>query len=235
LQQLFGWRPLDHHHHHNTHHHGQEEGFHDPREEEEVEDPAEEEGCRGAEEGAGEESCREAEGHLRAMRHQEGHRERQRGRAQEDCQGVLRQVVQLGGRNVLPPERGHPQGPANQRAQHVRLRHEGQVHQAHPQEGLQVREQVRQAPRKGCQVRVREPAQSQGQVTRLPCWPRHKTRTTYTSEYFTVYQCTIAVLLAVPHPSQLLQTTQIRKDKLSQDTRAKNMETTRRNSHRGRA
>jgi len=72
-----------------THHHGQEEGFHDPREEEEVEDPAEEEGCRGAEEGAGEESGREAEGHLRALRHQEGHRERQRGRAQEDCQGVL--------------------------------------------------------------------------------------------------------------------------------------------------
>jgi len=181
LQQLFGWRPLDHHHHHNTHHHGQEEGFHDPREEEEVEDPAEEEGCRGAEEGAGEESCREAEGHLRAMRHQEGHRERQRGRAQEDCQGVLRQVVQLGGRNVLPPERGHPQGPANQRAQHVRLRHEGQVHQAHPQEGLQVREQVCQAPRKGSQVRVREPAQSQGQVKVLS----HHHTTTPPKKYLT--------------------------------------------------
>lgn len=143
-------------------------------------------------------------------------------------------MVQPGRRDVLPPEGGHPQGPPDQRAQHVRLGHEGKVHQAHPQEGLQVREQIRQAPRKGCQVRVREPAQSQGQVTRLPFTGR-VTRTTYTSEYFTVYQCTIAVLLAVPHPSQLLQTTQIRKDKLSQETRAENMETTRRNSNRGRA
>ena len=60
-------------------------------------------------------------------------------------------VVQPRGRDVLPPEGGHPQGPPDQRAQHVRLRHEGQVHQAHPQEGIQVREQVRQAAEEGLQ------------------------------------------------------------------------------------
>ena len=38
-----------------TQHNGQEEGIHDPREEEEAEDPAQEEGRGGAEEGAGEE------------------------------------------------------------------------------------------------------------------------------------------------------------------------------------
>merc|ERR1712193_520562 len=68
---------------------------------------------------------------------------------------------QPGGREVLPAEGGHPQGPSDQRAYHQRLRHEGQVHQAHPQEGLQVREQVRQAAGEGRQVRVRQPAEGE--------------------------------------------------------------------------
>merc|ERR1711997_877235 len=38
-------------------HHGQEEGIHDPREEEEAEDPAQEEGRGGAEEGEGCQVC----------------------------------------------------------------------------------------------------------------------------------------------------------------------------------
>merc|ERR1712033_133922 len=101
--------------------------------------------------------------------------------------------VQPGGRDVLPAERSHPPGPPDQRAQHVRLGHEGQIHQALPQEGLQVRKQVCQAPRKGRQIRLREPAQSQGQVTRAPRYlPRTRT-TKYTSEFtttfFTVYFC----------------------------------------------
>jgi len=82
---------------------------------------------------------------------------------------------------------GHPQGPPDQRAQHVRLRHEGQVHQAHPQEGLQVREQVCQAPRKGSQVRVREPAQSQGQVEVLSLL--HPTPTIHTHQNILLAQC----------------------------------------------
>merc|ERR1712156_144578 len=39
--------------------------------------------------------------------------------------------------------------------------YEGQVHQANPQEGLQVREQVRQTAREGCQVRLRQPTEGQ--------------------------------------------------------------------------
>jgi len=93
-------------------------------------------------------------------------------------------VVQPRGRDVLPPEGGHPQGPPDQRAQHVRLRHEGQVHQAHPQEGLQVREQVCQAPRKGSQVRVREPAQSQGQVEVLSLHPSIPTKISYSHSVY---------------------------------------------------
>ena len=72
---------------------------------------------------------------------------------------ILCLVVQLGGRDVLPAARSHPAGPEHQRAQHVRLRHEGQVHEAYPQEGLQVREQVRQAAGEGRQVRFCQPAQ----------------------------------------------------------------------------
>merc|ERR1712037_701206 len=37
---------------------------------------------------------------------------------------------------------------------------EGQVHQAHPEEGLQVREQVRQAAGEGCQVCLCQPAEA---------------------------------------------------------------------------
>ena len=77
---------------------------------------------------------------------------------------LLRQVVQPRGRDVLPAARGHPPRPPDQRAQHVRLGHEGEVHQAHPQEGLQVREQVRQATGEGRKVRLRQPAQGKGQV-----------------------------------------------------------------------
>merc|ERR1712072_1111167 len=51
-------------------HHGQEEGIHDPREEEEAEDPAQEESCGGAEEGAGEEGRGEAKGDRREVWHQ---------------------------------------------------------------------------------------------------------------------------------------------------------------------
>merc|ERR1712179_675737 len=36
----------------------------------------------------------------------------------------------------------------------------GQVHQAHPEEGLQVREQVRQAAGEGCQVCLCQPAEA---------------------------------------------------------------------------
>ena len=57
---------------------------------------------------------------------------------------------------------GHPEGPSDQRVAHVRQRHEGQVHQADPEEGVQVREQVRQAPGEGGQVRLRQPAEGQG-------------------------------------------------------------------------
>lgn len=73
-------------------------------------------------------------------------------------------MVQPGGRDVLLAARGDPARPPDQRAQHVGERHEGQVHQAHAQEGLQVREQVRQAPREGGQIRLCQPAQGQGQV-----------------------------------------------------------------------
>merc|ERR1719348_2781927 len=48
----------------------------------------------------------------------------------------------------------------DQRAHHLRLRHEGQVHQAHPEEGQQVREQVRQAAGEGGQVCLRQPAEA---------------------------------------------------------------------------
>merc|ERR1711953_1004716 len=48
-------------------HHGQEEGIHDSREEEEAEDPAQEESCGGAEEGAGEEGRGEAKGDRREV------------------------------------------------------------------------------------------------------------------------------------------------------------------------
>ena len=70
-------------------------------------------------------------------------------------------MVQAGGRDVLPAARGHPPRPPDQRAHHLRERHEGQVHQAHPQEGLQVREQVRQAAGEGRQVRIRQPAEGE--------------------------------------------------------------------------
>ena len=73
-------------------------------------------------------------------------------------------MVQLGGRDVLPAARGDPARPEHQRAQHVRLGHEGQVHEAHPQEGVQVREQVCQAAGEGGQVCLCQPAQGQGQV-----------------------------------------------------------------------
>ena len=73
-------------------------------------------------------------------------------------------MVQPRGRDVLPAARGHPARPQHQRAQHVRVGHEGQVHQAHPQEGLQVREQVRQAPGEGGQIRLCQPTEGEGQV-----------------------------------------------------------------------
>merc|ERR1711936_99449 len=41
----------------------------------------------------------------------------------------------------------------------------GQVHQTHSQEGLQVREQVCQAPGEGCQVRLRQPAETEQGVS----------------------------------------------------------------------
>ena len=44
---------------------------------------------------------------------------------------------------------GPGEGHQHQRAQHRRERPQGQVRQAHPQEGLQVREQVRQTPEEG--------------------------------------------------------------------------------------
>merc|ERR1712079_602804 len=83
------------------------------------------------------------------------------GRPEEDLPAVLRQVVQPRGRDVFPAARGHPPRPPDQRAHHLRERHEGQVHQAHPQEGLQVREQVRQAAGEGRQVRIRQPAEGE--------------------------------------------------------------------------
>merc|ERR1711972_824408 len=58
--------------------------------------------------------------HCRALRNQGRHRQRLRRRPQEDLPGVLRQVVQVGGRDVLPPERGHPPRPPDQRAHHLR-------------------------------------------------------------------------------------------------------------------
>merc|ERR1711890_225260 len=38
--------------------------------------------------------------------------------------------------------------------------HEGQVHQTHPEEGVKVREQIRQTAGEGGQVRIRQPAQT---------------------------------------------------------------------------
>merc|ERR1712076_310171 len=59
-------------------------------------------------------------------------------------------------------------------------------------EGVQVREQVRQAPRKGRQVCVRKPAQSKGQVERGPILfhPLYYIRISYS-----VSNCTIILLL----------------------------------------
>merc|ERR1712121_484054 len=67
-------------------HHGQEEGIHDPGEEEEAPYSPQEEGCRGTQEGAGEEGRGTSPGDRRAMWNQ--------GRPQEDLPAVLRQVVQ---------------------------------------------------------------------------------------------------------------------------------------------
>merc|ERR1712212_609047 len=82
------------------------------------------------------------------------------GRPEEDLPAVLRQVVQPRGRDVLPAARGHPPRPPDQRAYHLRQWHEGQVHQAYPEEGLQVREQVRQAAGEGCQVCLCQPTEA---------------------------------------------------------------------------
>lgn len=49
---------------------------------------------------------------------------------------------------------------SDQRAEHVRLRHEGQVHQANPEKGLKVREQVRKATGEGSQIRIRKPGKT---------------------------------------------------------------------------
>merc|ERR1712130_65162 len=87
-----------------------------------------------------------------------GHRHH--GRPEEDLPAVLRQVVQPGRRDVLPAARGHPPRPPDQRAHHLCQGHEGQVHQANPEEGLQVREQVRQAAGEGCQVCLCQPAEA---------------------------------------------------------------------------
>jgi len=73
-------------------------------------------------------------------------------------------VVQPRGRDVLLAERGHPPRPSDQRAQHVRQRHEGKIHQAHAQEGLEIREQVRQTSGEGRQIRIRQSTKGQGQV-----------------------------------------------------------------------
>jgi len=56
---------------------------------------------------------------------------------------------------------------SDSRVEHVRERHEGQVHQADPEEGVQVREQVCKAARESRKIRIRKSAEIKIIIFRL--------------------------------------------------------------------
>ena len=112
----------------------------------------------------GEESWTAHHNHCSAMRQQGWSWSHGRGGPEESCQAILWQVVQPGRRDVLPSEGGHSPWPANQWAPDVCQWHEGQIHQANVEEGLQVREQVCQVAREGSQIRLCQPNEGQGEV-----------------------------------------------------------------------
>merc|ERR1712080_308032 len=68
----------------------------------------------GAQERAGVQSRGTPSRHCREVWHQGQHRGCLPRRAQEDLPDLLRQVVQPGGRDVLPAARSHPQGSSDQ-------------------------------------------------------------------------------------------------------------------------
>merc|ERR1711962_720252 len=87
---------------------------------------------------------------------------------------------------------------------------EGQVHQTHPEEGIKVREQIRQTAREGGQVCLRQPAETVQVIPTQQLFDFHIKNVVWTIQnyctvlYFTVLFCVVhGVLLTDSCPNRL--------------------------------